>query len=229
MLYNYYLIFYIYREGTRSNRRPSLRVAKGTGHIDHKQSSSDADNVGIRVLRLNDGRILTMWYVIWTATGSERKLNQWISDYVSDDLYEDCFVPLIEQNRKEDGKWKTVKKVLFPGYLFVKTDEERIKDFSQRLSRSGQFAVILSNDGAFAPVKREEEFLIDNAFNNSGVLGTSIGVIEGENIRILSGPLIGLEGAIKQINRHKRIAVIELNMFGRVSRVKIGLEIISKS
>ena len=34
MLYNYYLIFYIYREGTRSNRRPSLRVAKGTGHID---------------------------------------------------------------------------------------------------------------------------------------------------------------------------------------------------
>lgn len=170
-----------------------------------------------------------MWYVIWTATGSERKLSQWISDYVSDDLYEVCFAPLIEQNRKEDGKWKTVKKVLFPGYLFVKTDEERIKDFSQRLSRSGQFAVILSNDGTFAPVKREEEFLIDNAFNNSGVLGSSIGVIEGDNIRILSGPLIGLEGAIKQINRHKRIAVIELNMFGRVSRVKIGLEIISKS
>ena len=30
-----------------------------------------------------------MWYVIWTATGSERKLSQWISDYVSDDLYEE--------------------------------------------------------------------------------------------------------------------------------------------
>ncbi len=169
-----------------------------------------------------------MWYVIWTATGSERKLSQWISDYVSDDLYEDCFVPLIEQNRKEAGKWKTVKKVLFPGYLFVRTDEQRIKDFADKLSRSGQFEVILSSDGEFAPVREEEEYLINNAYNNNGVLGSSIGMIEGDNIKILSGPLIGLEGAIKQINRHKRIAIIELNMFGRVSRVKIGLEIISK-
>ena len=170
-----------------------------------------------------------MWYVIWTATGSERKLSKWIADYVDDRLYDDCFVPLIDQNRKEAGKWKTVKKVLFPGYLFVKTDEARIKVFAEKLQKSGQFSVILSTDGEFAPVREEEAYLIDNAYNNSGVLGTSIGMIENDKVKILSGPLIGLEGAIKQINRHKRIATIELNMFGRISRVKIGLEIISKN
>ena len=170
-----------------------------------------------------------MWYVIWTATGSENKLSKWIKDYVDDSLYDDCFVPLIDQNRKEAGKWKTVKKVLFPGYLFVKTDESRIKDFADRLKKSGQFEVILSTDGEFAPVGPEETYLIDNAYNNNGTLGSSIGMIEGDKIKILSGPLIGMEGAIKQINRHKRIATIELNMFGRISRIKIGLEIISKN
>ena len=137
--------------------------------------------------------------------------------------------PLSEQNRRVKGEWKTSKKPLYPGYLFVKTDEERIDIFFQKLRRAELFAVILSTDGDFTPVSQEETYLIDNAYRNDGTLSSSIGMIEGEKIRILSGPLMGLEGAIKHINRHKRMATIELNMFGRTSRINIGLEIISKS
>ncbi|WP_034442334.1 antiterminator LoaP [Butyrivibrio sp. AE2032] len=170
-----------------------------------------------------------MWYVIWTATGSERKLNTWIADYMKHSLYEDCFVPMVDQNRKVKGKWKTIRKPLFPGYMFVKTDESRIGEFADRLKRSGVFTAILSTDVGFTPVNAKETYLIDSAYNNEGILGTSIGMIEGDTIKILSGPLMGLEGAIKMINRHKRTATIELNMFGRISRVNIGLEIISKT
>ena len=170
-----------------------------------------------------------MWYAIWTSTGSESKLCSWIKDYISNNLYEKCFVPFVEQNRKVKGEWKTSKKPLFPGYLFVKTDEVRIECFSQKLKHSELFAVILSTDGDFTPVSDEETYLIDNAYSNDGTLGSSIGMIEGDKIKILSGPLIGLEGAIRHINRHKRTATIELNMFGRTSRINIGLEIISKS
>ena len=170
-----------------------------------------------------------MWYAIWTATGSERKLCSWIKDYVPDSLYEDCFVPLIEQNRKVKGEWKTTKKPLFPGYLFIKTDEQDIRKIAQKIKRSELFAVILSTDGEFTPVSDEEIYVIDCAYRNSGVLGSSIGMIEGDKITILSGPLIGMDGSIKKINRHKRTATIELNMFGRTSRINIGLEIISKT
>ena len=170
-----------------------------------------------------------MWYAIWTSTGSERKLCAWINDFISETLYDDCFVPLVEQNRKVKGEWKTAKKPLFPGYLFVKTDEDRIDRFSQKLKRSELFAVILSTDGDFTPVSKEETYLIDNAYGNDGKLGSSIGMIDGDKIKILSGPLIGLEGAIRHINRHKRTATIELIMFGRTSWINIGLEIISKS
>ena len=170
-----------------------------------------------------------MWYAIWTQTGAERKLSSWINDFIPDSLYEECFVPLVEQNRKVKGEWKTRKKPLFPGYLFVKTDEARFRAFAGKLKHTEQFAAILSTDGEFTPVSKEETYLIDNAYNNNGTLGSSIGMIEGDKIKILSGPLIGMEGAIKQINRHKRNATIELNMFGRTSRIQIGLEIISKT
>ena len=170
-----------------------------------------------------------MWYVIWTTTGSELKLSIWIKDYVPSEYYDDCFVPQIDQNRKVNGVWKTVHKTLFPGYLFVNTDEGRIEAFAERIRHSDQFAVVLSTDDKFTPVSDEEVFLIENAYANNGVLGSSIGIIEGDKVKILSGPLIGKEGLIKSINRHKRTAIMELNMFGRTSDIKIGLEIISKN
>ena len=170
-----------------------------------------------------------MWYVIWTTTGSELKLDLWIKEYVPNEYYDDCFVPLIDQNKKVNGVWKTVHKTLFPGYMFVNTDSEKIEPFAERIKHSDQFAVVLSTDDRFTPVSNEEVFLIENAFANNGVLGSSIGIIEGDMVKILSGPLIGKEGLIKSINRHKRTAIIELNMFGRISTIKIGLEIISKN
>ena len=136
---------------------------------------------------------------------------------------------IVERNRKVNGVWKTVHKTLFPGYLFVNTDADRIESFAEQIRHSDQFAVVLSTNDVFTPVSDEEVFLIENAYANNGVLGSSIGVIEGDKVKILSGPLIGKEGLIKSINRHKRSAVIELIMFGRVSTIKIGLEIISKT
>ena len=206
---------------------PQVRVVYSTGHIALSSLMPELAVLEFYVFR-SEGDISVMWYVIWTTTGCEQKLGLWIKDYVPADYYDDCFVPLIDQNKKINGVWKTVHKTLFPGYLFVNTDDERIEAFAERIRHSDQFAVVLSTDERFAPVNDEEVFLIENAYANNGVLGSSIGIIEGEHIKILSGPLIGKEGLIKSINRHKRTAIIELSMFGRVSKIKIGLEIISK-
>ena len=42
------------------------------------------------------------------------------------------------------------------------------------------------------------------------------------------GPLVGMEGMIKRIDRHKRMAVLEVELFNRISEVKVGLEIVEK-
>jgi transcriptional antiterminator NusG len=56
----------------------------------------------------------------------------------------------------------------------------------------------------------------------------SIGIIVNDKVRITSGPLVGMEGLIKRINRHKRVANLSLEMFGGVTDFQVGLEIIEK-
>ena len=56
----------------------------------------------------------------------------------------------------------------------------------------------------------------------------STGYIEGDHIIITDGPLKGYEALIKKIDRHKRIAFIEINLLNQPNIIKVGLEIISK-
>ena len=54
-------------------------------------------------------------------------------------------------------------------------------------------------------------------------------IILNSKIIITSGPLVGNEGIIKKIDRHKRIGFVEFSFMGQPQLVKLPLEIISKS
>ena len=56
----------------------------------------------------------------------------------------------------------------------------------------------------------------------------SFGIIENDRVQILAVPLMGMEGNIRRIDRHKRTAYLEIEMFGRTVEMKVGLEIIRK-
>lgn len=75
-----------------------------------------------------------------------------------------------------------------------------------------------------------EELLRDEAelLGGSQVVAMSEGYIEGDEIVILSGPLMGRAAQIKRIDRHKRVAYLDVRMFGRTKTVKLGLEIVRK-
>ena len=78
-------------------------------------------------------------------------------------------------------------------------------------------------------MERDEAAWID-AFTEKGhrTVGVSEGVIEGDRIIVLKGPLVGHEGWIRKINRRKRTAYLEIDMFGRTIQTKIGLGIVRK-
>ena len=55
----------------------------------------------------------------------------------------------------------------------------------------------------------------------------STGFIQGEQIFITEGPLQGKERQIIRIDRHKRIAYLQLSMFNKETTTKVGLETVS--
>jgi len=156
-----------------------------------------------------------MWYVVQTVAGREFAVCRLIESLVEDDVLQECFVPRYEVQKQ------------FRGYLIVVTD--RVDELESQLRRVPAFAWVLSNDGGFVPLERDEVAWID-AFTEKGhrTVGVSEGVIEGDRIIVLKGPLVGREGWIRKINRRKRTAYLEIDMFGRTIQTKIGLGIVRK-
>ena len=56
----------------------------------------------------------------------------------------------------------------------------------------------------------------------------SEGYIQGDKVIVTKGSLKGLEGKINRIDRHKRLAWLTVELFGRTVELQAGLEIIRK-
>lgn len=162
-----------------------------------------------------------MWYVIWTSTGSEKRAKEAV-----DELVNRCFIPRKTVSIKREGEWKIVEKALFPGYLFV--DTEDAEELALKLRNVEGFNRILTTDKKLFPLYGNDANFVEKLYNGGGVFDISEGYIEGDLVRVTAGPLYGLEGLIKKIDRHKRIACLEFDMFGRVVNTTVGLEITEK-
>lgn len=164
-----------------------------------------------------------MWYVIWTSTGSEKKALEGISE---DPLTRRAFIPRRAVQIKRNGEWVKVEKPLFPGYLFVDTDE--VESLADEVRKIEGFNKILTVNKEFCPLYDRDADLIEGLYGNGGLFDVSEGMIEGDRIIVTSGPLKGQEGLIKKIDRHKRLAYLESDMFGQTIRAAVGLEIVEK-
>ncbi len=164
-----------------------------------------------------------MWYVIWTSTGSEKKALAGISD---DPQTKRAFIPRRAVQIKRNGEWVKVEKPLFPGYLFVDTDE--VESLADEVRKIEGFNKILTVNKEFCPLYDRDADLIESLYGNGGLFDVSEGMIEGDRIIVTSGPLKGQEGLIKKIDRHKRLAYLESDMFGQTIRAAVGLEIVEK-
>ena len=56
----------------------------------------------------------------------------------------------------------------------------------------------------------------------------SEGYIQGDRVIVTRGPLKGLEGSISRIDRHRRLAWLTVELFGKIVELQAGLEIIRK-
>ncbi len=137
------------------------------------------------------------------------------------------FCSAIRRKKRIQGKWHIERKILFLGYVFIVTEElERLQTYLKEII---ELTKLLSAGEDVVPLKSNEiEFL--KAFGGEEqIVKMSEGIIENSKVIIQSGPLEGWEAYIRKIDRHKRKAYLELEMFGKLRSVEVGLEIFSKS
>lgn len=167
-----------------------------------------------------------MWYVIWVESGKEHKVRGMIESQVPSGTYDRIVIPEKRIQKKFKGEWQEVQSVLFPGYLFVVAED--ITEFAAALVAVPEFTKMLKADNEIVPIYPEEEAVLTRLVDQDEIVKMSEGMIENDRVIIFDGPLKGMEGTIKRINRHKRIAVLQIELFERVIQVMVGLEIVEK-
>ncbi|MGN0396164.1 MAG: antiterminator LoaP [Coprococcus sp.] len=170
----------------------------------------------------------TMWYVIQVTGGQEHITKELMMHKVSAELLEECFIPMRERRIKYQGSWKLVKEKLFPGYVFVVTDAP--DKIYEQLKGIARFTRLLGNtDAGFIALSPSEVEFIKSFGDEEHISHLSqIEVSEGNQVRIVSGPLLNQEGRIVKINLHKRIAVVRVEFMGRGVDVYMGIEVLEK-
>ena len=168
------------------------------------------------------------WYVIQVFRGQE---DVFINRLKHFEDYE-VFTPKQIQLLKRKDKMIKALKPLFPGYIFVATDKDyrAFREFYQQsISIIESCICVLKYKDDVEALYPQERAFIERFVNKERIIDSSIGFIIGDRIRILEGPLVGNESLIKNINRHKRTALVEITLFGELQSIELSCEIIAKT
>lgn len=166
-----------------------------------------------------------MWYVVQVMSGHERKIEELCKAHLLTDK-EEVFIPMYNRQKKFKGEWKEVQAILFPGYVFFST--RIVEDLYYRLKNIKELTKILVTGEEFTPLHETEVDFLMQFGGKQHVVEMSIGYIEGDQVIITSGPMKTWKGVVKKIDRHKKIAILEVDLFGRSTEVTVGLEIVEK-
>ena len=106
---------------------------------------------------------------------------------------------------------------------------DELKKYAEHLKNVPELTQMLGRDkNEFTPIEAGKEAMFKAMVNDNYEIPLSVGIIEGDKVIVKEGPLSGMEGLIKKIDRHKRVAVLNAQMFEQDVDIRIGLEIIEK-
>ncbi|MBU3159847.1 antiterminator LoaP [Clostridium frigoris] len=165
------------------------------------------------------------WYVLFVNTNQEEKVKKILEKEVGDEYK--FIVPTRELRERKNGKWHNVKRKLFPGYVLIK-GIMNIETY-YKLKKVPGIIKLLSSENEVLTVDESElrvlKILIDNDDNNIGI---SMLYKENDDVKIVEGPLMGIEGQIVKVDGRKGRAKVSLNFMNEERIVELGIEVVDK-
>ena len=172
------------------------------------------------------------WYVIHTYSGYENKvmanLERRVKSMGLENEINRILVPMEDEVDVKDGKKRTVKRKVFPGYVLV---EMEVNDRSWYVVRNTP-GVTGFVGSATKPVPLQPEE-VKRILKSQGIAESEpkvhLSVEVGEQVRITSGPFENFIAVITEINEEKGTLKGLIDMFGRETAVEVDYSQIEKS
>ncbi len=115
---------------------------------------------------------------------------------------------------RKKGKAVNLTSMMFPGYLFFQCDQELPPaSVVGGLKRTRNFVRILPSTNGIKPLGERDTAIIRHLVSYGQTIGTSLVTFDENNrIKVIQGPLAGLEGMIVKVDRRKRRAKVRLDL-----------------
>ena len=172
------------------------------------------------------------WYVVHTYSGYENKVKANLEKRVESMGMQDkifrVIVPEEEETDIKNGKKKTVKRKVFPGYVLV---EIVMTDDSWYVVRNtpGVTGFVGSSGAGSKPtalLPEEINSILKHLGENERPIDIDFEI--GEIVKVNEGPFANFTGSIEEIDQDKAKVKVLVNMFGRDTPVELEFTQVEK-
>lgn len=169
------------------------------------------------------------WYVIHTYSGYEHAVReallQRIESMNMQDKIFDVVVPEETQIVMKNGKPKTEKKRLFPGYVLV---DMNVDDESWYVVRNTPNVTGFVGSGIIPVAVSAEEWKVVRRHMGDTDPKFKIDFQENDHVVVLDGPFANYDGIIQTIDKEKGKVKVLITIFGRETPVELDFTQVKK-
>jgi len=164
-----------------------------------------------------------MYFVLQVKTRGEEKFIRF-AEAVLRPLDRRILWPRRSLRVRRRGRWRDVLAPVFPGYLFIET-EEVPAELYWGLKRLPGFIRFLKSNHDIRPLPMPEARILTALLKYGEVVQRStVEFDETRRIRIVDGPLKELEGRIVKVDKRKGRAKVKLDLYDDSYLVDFGFE-----
>ena len=178
--------------------------------------------------KMNNNKEIARWYILHTYSGHEDKVMQNLKQRIENmDLHEivhDVLVPTEQQIEIKDGERTEVNKKMYAGYLLVKMIMNDDSWFSVR-NTPGVTGFVSAEDEVEKRPKPVplEDYEVDKIMNRmeSGTPSVSVGLSQGDSVKIKDGPFAEFLGTVDEVNKERGKVIVHVSFFGRETPLEL--------
>ena len=166
---------------------------------------------------LNDPK----WHALWTHSNCE----QLVHDQLAPKGFQ-VFLPRVQVWSRRGGSRKLVSSPMFPGYLFIRHSMDKTSHVEVLKSR-GLVRVLGERWDRLSTIPDDEIDAVRRTVDARLPALPYPFLREGQRMRILHGPLAGVEGILVRGDAHKGLLVLSLELLRRSVAVEIDCTLVA--
>lgn len=170
------------------------------------------------------------WYALYVETGKEYVVEKQIMNCFRNENVR-SFIPSKIVTERKEGVERSVKKILYPGYVFIFL--MMTPSVYHKLKRIPKLLCLVrtdknkntNNNGYYSKLSNDEMEFILRLSGKKGIIDYSDIKVLDDQVEVLSGPLQGLESLIINVDKRKKRVKLKFPFLGELKTISLGVRI----